>query len=447
MTAWAAALLHNPYVIFAGWTLFVVLWGTTAVGIVFAILRACAPARTVARDYAMALGSFALAIAVVPMTLAWQVWITPQFGALMVRHQTVAGNAGTTTAVLRGLLQRPVMDGIAAGVAAIWVVGTCALLVRLIGGWCLTRSVVAKAAPIEDDDIRRIADELARRVGVTRTVSLVASSSIEAPVVVGWRTPRVLIPIAALPRLSRGEISAVLAHELAHVRRRDYAVNLLQSFGEVPLFFSPAVAWMARCVREAREFCCDDEAVARVGNRRHYVEALVSLAHVQAGLRLHSGVGISGPRLATRVRRLLQEESMPRLNLVRIVTLAGVLGLTAVTGVQVSAVSELRLPRQSDTTVYKISDPGVKAPAVLHEVKPAYTDDARNRRVEGTVELEEVITATGTVRDDVRVVKSIDAGLDAEAIKAAKQWRFRPATKDGKPVNVMAQLEMTFTLK
>ena len=137
---------------------------------------------------------------------------------------------------------------------------------------------------------------------------------------------------------------------------------------------------------------------------------------------------------------------MPQLRLVRIAALVGALCLIAVSGVQVSAVSALRLPRQSDT-VYKLTDPGVKAPVLIHEVKPEYTEDAKKRRVQGTVEMEEVITTDGDVRDDVRVIKSLDPDLDAQAIKAARQWRFRPGTKDGKPVNVIVSVDMTFTLK
>lgn len=446
MTNWSVSLLRNPYLIFVGWTLSLALCETTAVAVLFAIVRASAPRRPVSRDYKVALGAFGLAIAAIPLTVAWQIWGTAQISTSIATGRILPAASANTTAALRTFLQRPALDTIAAVVAAAWIVGVCGLLGRLMGGWWLMRSVVAQSRPIDDEQIRRTTDLLRARAGVNRSVSLVASSIIEAPVVVGWRTPRVVIPIETLPRLSRGEMSAVLAHEFAHIRRRDYAINLLQSVAEVPLFFSPAVAWLARCVRETREFCCDDEAVASVGDRRHYVEALLSLANVQA-VNTVPGIGIAGPRLVTRVRRLLQEESMPRLNWVRIISLAGGLGLIAVTGVQVSAVSALRVPRQSDTTVYKVTDPGVTAPVPVHEVKPTYTDDAKKRKVQGTVELEEVITADGNVRDDVRVTKSVDPGLDAEAVKAAKQWQFRPATKDGKPVNVMVHVEETFTLK
>jgi hypothetical protein len=77
------------------------------------------------------------------------------------------------------------------------------------------------------------------------------------------------------------QLAAVIAHEVAHIRRGDYAINLLHSAVEVPLFFSPAVVWISRCIRDAREFCCDDEAAA-IGDRRHYVEALTCFAALGA---------------------------------------------------------------------------------------------------------------------------------------------------------------------
>lgn len=95
---------------------------------------------------------------------------------------------------------------------------------------------------------------------------------------------------------------------------------------------------------------------------------------------------------------------------------------------------------------YKTTEEGVKAPVLVSEVKPKYTDDAKSRRVQGNVELDVVVKSDGTV-GDVTVTKSLDPALDEEAVKAAKQWRFRPGTKDSKPVDVLVQIEMTFTLK
>jgi TonB family protein len=300
---------------------------------------------------------------------------------------------------------------------------------------------------MDDPALESMLTELARCGGVTRTIRLLEWPTIDTPVVVGWRNPRLLVPPAAVLQLSRQQLAGVIAHEVAHVRRGDYVINLLHSAAEVPLFFSPAVVWMSRCIREAREFCCDDEAAARIGDKRHYVEALTHLAAGPPTSGVRTAVGIAGPRLVTRVRRLLQEDTMPRLNRFRLIPLGVAFVLTVLSGLQLSAASALRFSRQSDRSVYNITDTGVRAPVLVREVKPQYTDDAKKRRVQGSVELEEVVTSDGTVRDDVRVVKSLDPDLDAQAVTAAKQWQFKPGTKEGKPVDVLVRIEMTFTLK
>jgi protein TonB len=105
------------------------------------------------------------------------------------------------------------------------------------------------------------------------------------------------------------------------------------------------------------------------------------------------------------------------------------------------------LGQQSGEKVHKVADPGVNPPVLTHEVKPNYTGDAMRRKVEGKVVLVVVVKTDGTVRDDVEVVQSLDPDLDSEAVKAAKQWTFKPGTKDDKPVNVSVHIEMTFTMR
>ncbi len=99
-----------------------------------------------------------------------------------------------------------------------------------------------------------------------------------------------------------------------------------------------------------------------------------------------------------------------------------------------------------DQPIYKIGN-SIKAPVLIKEVKPNYTEGAMRRRVEGSVELSVVVLRDGTVSDDVKITKSLDDELDEQAVNAAKQWRFRPGTKDGEPVNVQVNIELTFTLR
>lgn len=97
--------------------------------------------------------------------------------------------------------------------------------------------------------------------------------------------------------------------------------------------------------------------------------------------------------------------------------------------------------------VYKPGN-GVTLPAVAQKVNPQYTTEAKNAGLQGTVTLNIVVRADGSV-GDVQVTQSLDTkyGLDDQAVKAAQQWQFKPGTKDGKAVDVQISLEMTFTLK
>ena len=96
--------------------------------------------------------------------------------------------------------------------------------------------------------------------------------------------------------------------------------------------------------------------------------------------------------------------------------------------------------------VHKVGEQGVKAPVLIKEVKPGYTKDAMERGVQGTVEVDAVILTDGTV-GEVTVKRSLDPDLDEEAVKATKQWRFKPGTKDGDPVAVQVSIELTFALR
>ena len=95
---------------------------------------------------------------------------------------------------------------------------------------------------------------------------------------------------------------------------------------------------------------------------------------------------------------------------------------------------------------YKPKDEGVKMPVIVKEVKPKYTPGAMERKVQGTVEVDAIVKADGTV-GDVTVTRSLDPELDDQAVSATKEWRFRPGTKDGKAVDVQVQIELTFTLR
>jgi beta-lactamase regulating signal transducer with metallopeptidase domain len=220
---------------------------------------------------------------------------------------------------------------------AAWLAGVLALSLIHLGGLRRVRQVRRSARPA-GDIWQSALERLCRRMGIARPVELLESASLAVPAVAGWLRPVLLLPASTLTGLSPQQVEALIAHELAHVQRGDLAVNLLQAGIETLLFYHPAAWWISRVVREERESCCDDLAVAACGDRLVYARALADLEGLRAAA-LPSGafgaLGADGGSLLARIRRLVAPQAPPRRGNV---WLAGLLGLV------VCAVAAVALP-------------------------------------------------------------------------------------------------------
>jgi GWxTD domain-containing protein len=141
----------------------------------------------------------------------------------------------------------------------------------------MRRVGVCAATAVWQDRLRR----LAGKMGVSQPLVLLESSLANGPIVVGLLRPAILFPAGLLSGLPVSQLEAILLHELAHVRRLDYLVNLMQTLIESLLFYHPAVWWVSRLMRDERESCCDDAVVAVRGNVHDYAAALVTLEERQ----------------------------------------------------------------------------------------------------------------------------------------------------------------------
>ena len=149
------------------------------------------------------------------------------------------------------------------------------------------------------------ANRLAQRLRLRRPVRVVEFAAVDVPTVVGWLRPVIILPVAAVAQLPAAQVEAVLAHELAHVRRHDYLVNLLQRVAEAVLFYHPAIWWISARVREEREHCCDDLAIEICGDRDNYATALAELESRRTTAPVLGLAATDGP-LLKRIRRILQ---------------------------------------------------------------------------------------------------------------------------------------------
>ena len=183
----------------------------------------------------------------------------------------------------------------------LWMAGAIGFTLRLAGGWVVARRYAKRAVEPASEHLTLLVHEMAMRMNIRRVMSIVQSSAVSVPVIVGWLRPTIVLPIATLSNLTPAQVEALIAHELAHVRRHDYFVNILQSTVEALLFYHPAVWWLSRQVRAERELCCDDLAIT-VCDRLVYATALTDLAAMTSpGIALAATDG----DLLGRVRRIL----------------------------------------------------------------------------------------------------------------------------------------------
>ncbi|MEY2935195.1 MAG: hypothetical protein RL033_5944 [Pseudomonadota bacterium] len=213
-----------------------------------------------------------------------------------------------------------------------WGLGSVLMLLRLLLGVGSLRRLVASATPASEHWQWQLT-RLARRVRLGQRVRLMISEHVDAPVVLGWLRPVILLPLAALSSLPPAYVEALLAHELGHVRRLDYLVNVVQSCVEALLFYHPAVYWVSRCMRAEREHCCDDIAIQVTGEPLRYARALAEMETLRARLP-EPALAANGGNLMLRIERILKRPAAtraePRALLTASCVLASALGLALV---------------------------------------------------------------------------------------------------------------------
>lgn len=189
-----------------------------------------------------------------------------------------------------------------------WFIGSLLLALRLSGGWIGLRWLSRKGQAGPDAWWKRL-DRMARALGLWHTPRMLLSNSITSPLVVGWIRPILMVPAGLFTGLDPTAVEALLAHELAHIRRHDYLVNLVQCVVEILLFYHPAVWWISRRIRIEREHCCDDVAVAWCEDPLLFAEALNHLRERPSRSPMPA-MAAGGGDLMFRIKRLLAPEAI-----------------------------------------------------------------------------------------------------------------------------------------
>jgi beta-lactamase regulating signal transducer with metallopeptidase domain len=372
-----AGILHHPLTHRIGWALLHSLWQGALVGAVFALLRFAlrrrsANARYVAGCLSLGLLSAFPVVTVLvgslpsaapgsesPVISAFRGAAAPvfSFGDLQSSH---AGHAAPSL----GHRGPDILGQVVPLLGVAWFLGVAFFSARLTRSCWWVRTIRLRGNEPLAPEWMETLNDLRRRLGVSRPVRLLKSALVEVPTVIGWFRPVILLPAATLCGLTPGQLEAILAHELAHVRRWDYVVNACQCLVETLMFYHPVVWWISRCIREERENCCDDLVVEVCGDRLAYARALAAIEGFRGGPS-ELAFAASGGSLLNRIRRLLGVSNdkgpasgwqVAGLAFLGIGLVAIVLGIRLAVGSHPISVTFLRW---SETPVFPASAPGL----------------------------------------------------------------------------------------
>lgn len=213
------------------------------------------------------------------------------------------------------------------------------------------------------EEFKHKIEVFAGQIGIRQAVRLAQSELVKVPVAVGWLKPVILLPMGILLQLSPEQLESILWHELAHIRRRDYLVNILQGLVETVFFFNPGLLWLSSLIRAEREACCDDIVLSRMNRKANYLEALLAFGNEDNNrMPLAMSIG-SGSQLRDRLKRMINKENK-RLNMAeKVVLVAGLIVLSAFTS----------LPKTTQNAVKHLVDVVIK--------KPGHADTVRSKAI------------------------------------------------------------------
>ena len=345
-------VFSHPFLNALGWALLHFLWQGAVVTIILAGLLFVLKGYAARIRYGLALSAM-LFIPILFVVTTWQIWQSSQEIAVysqpvspavpsassLVTPLQVEQNQSTTTGAemvsqpatrlntsaiaesprFSARLQQRVVNQIESllpWVVSLWLVGLLALSFRLTIGLRHVQRLKSEGVVPATARLQAHLVGLCERMRISRSVHLLESALIQVPTAIGWLRPVVLLPASALTGLTPSQLEMIVAHELAHIRRHDYLLNLIQTVIEILLFYHPAIWWIGNRVRVERENCCDDLAVAVCGNPLTYAHALTTMEQLRSESPQLAMAANNGS-LLHRIRRIVNPLSSQSDRLVR----------------------------------------------------------------------------------------------------------------------------------
>lgn len=306
------ALQHSPFLQSLGWAIANSLWQAAALWIAYVLINGI---------YKGASAKFKNNLSTV-LLLSGFVWFcitlfTKYFAAenLSAAYQveyynvTTSANAFSWNAILNKVA------AILPYLSIAYLLLLVFLSLRLINVYRFTRFVKLHGLQKPAVEWKLFTDKVARHMGITRKIKLWVSRHVDVPATIGFVKPVILIPLASVNQLSADQLEAIILHELSHIKRNDYLINLFISIVETILFFNPFIVLLAKVIKRERENCCDDFVIQYQYDRHAYASALLSLEQFRnTNLKLAIGATSGKKQLLLRVKRIMEINSNTNFN-------------------------------------------------------------------------------------------------------------------------------------
>jgi len=426
--------MNAPHLIASiGWTLLNFVWQGVLIGCATASMLALLRNARPEQRYAIACAGLLACLAWPACDLVQLLQAGPgSADALLPRWTQARGAAsGDAGGVLGGVL-----GWLARHLA--WIVGAWAACAALLGlriacglAWV---GRIGRAQATDAAWQTRLS-RLGQRFGLVRHVRLRVVDGLASPVTAGWWRPVVLVPSSLLTGMAPDLLEALLAHELAHVARHDYLVNLAQNVIETLLFYHPAVWWISHRIRAERELVADGLAARRLGEPRRLARALSQLEQLQFGAGGLAQAAAGGD-LAARIRRLVRPETQALHWKAALPVLA--LAVACFANAHIADGAAAARPSAHDQRA--LVD-------VRSCAKPHYPAADIAASHECAVDIVFLVAQDGSVRQSRIHQSSGYAGLDEAALTALSRCRFQPALRDGRAVADWTPVRYVWTLR
>jgi len=211
----------------------------------------------------------------------------------------------------------------------VWLICFAIKSVKMVGGLFYIHRIRTQKVHLIDEEWKDKVLAFSKKLGISQKVTLLQSERVKVPVTIGVLKPVILLPLGLLLQLPAGQIDTILWHELAHIHRRDYLINILQEIVEVVFFFNPALLWLSALIREEREACCDDLVLANVSQKGNYLQALLNFhEYADISVKQAMALGLGRNQLKNRLKRMVNLENK-RLSIVeKVILLSGIVVLS-----------------------------------------------------------------------------------------------------------------------